>query len=40
MRVAPGARLVLFMPFSIEFIALTFALFKSGAVVVLIEPNR
>lgn len=37
--VHPGARLVLFVPFGWEFIALTFALFKAGAVVVLIDPG-
>lgn len=37
--VPTGARLVLFVPFSREFIALTFALFKAGAVAVLIDPG-
>ncbi len=37
--VQPGTRLVLMVPPSLEFIALTFALFKSGAVVVLIDPG-
>lgn len=35
----PGMKLVLFVPFSIEFIELTFALFKAGAVIVLIDPG-
>lgn len=35
----PGMKLVLFVPFSIEFITLTFALFKAGAVIVLIDPG-
>ncbi|WP_437204687.1 fatty acid CoA ligase family protein [Planctomicrobium sp. SH664] len=35
----PGMKLVLFVPFSIEFIVLTFALLKAGAVVVLIDPG-
>ena len=35
----PGMRMVLFVPFSIEFISLTFALFKAGAVIVLIDPG-
>jgi len=39
MGVAPGARLVLMVRPSIEFIALTFALFKAGAVIVLIDPG-
>jgi acyl-CoA synthetase (AMP-forming)/AMP-acid ligase II len=39
MGVEPGMRLVLFVRFSWEFIALTFALFKTGAVVVLIDPG-
>jgi olefin beta-lactone synthetase len=34
-----GMKLVLFVPFSIEFISLTFALFKTGAVIVLIDPG-
>jgi len=37
--VVPGAKLVLFVPFSIEFITLTFALFKAGVIVVLIDPG-
>lgn len=36
---APGMRLVLMVRPSLEFIALTFALFKVGAVVVLIDPG-
>jgi acyl-CoA synthetase (AMP-forming)/AMP-acid ligase II len=39
MGVVPGARLVLMVRPSLEFIALTFALFKAGAVVVLIDPG-
>ncbi len=37
--VVPGMRLVLMVRPSLEFIALTFALFKTGAVVVLIDPG-
>ncbi|MEX0585207.1 MAG: fatty acid CoA ligase family protein, partial [Pirellulales bacterium] len=37
--VAPGMRLVLFVPFSTAFIAWTFALMKAGVVVVLIDPG-
>ncbi len=37
--VAPGARIVLFVPFGREFIELTFALFKTGAIAVLIDPG-
>lgn len=37
--VEPGSRLVLMVKPSLEFIALTFALFKSGAVAVLIDPG-
>lgn len=37
--VGSGTRLVLFVPFSREFIALTFAILKTGAVVVLIDPG-
>ncbi len=37
--VKPGTRLVLMVRPSLEFIALTFAAFKSGAVVVLIDPG-
>ncbi len=39
MGVTPGTRLVLMVRPSLEFIALTFALFKAGAVVVLIDPG-
>jgi len=39
MGVNPGTRLVLMVRPSLEFIALTFALFKAGAVVVLIDPG-
>lgn len=39
MGVRPGMRMVLFVPFSSEFLALTFALFKSGATIVLIDPG-
>lgn len=35
----PGMKLVLFVPFSIDFVTLTFALFKAGAVIVLIDPG-
>ncbi|MCA8999870.1 MAG: AMP-binding protein, partial [Planctomycetaceae bacterium] len=35
----PGMKLVLFVPFSIEFVALTFALFKAGVTIVLIDPG-
>ncbi|MHC4880128.1 MAG: fatty acid CoA ligase family protein, partial [Planctomycetota bacterium] len=37
--VQPGSRIVLMVRPSLEFIALTFALFKTGAVVVLIDPG-
>ncbi len=37
--VQPGTRIVLMVRPSLEFIALTFALFKTGAVVVLIDPG-
>ncbi|MFQ5450225.1 MAG: fatty acid CoA ligase family protein [Nitrospinaceae bacterium] len=37
--VRPGARFLLLVPFSIEFISLTYALFKAGAVPVLIDPG-
>ncbi|MCA9046985.1 MAG: AMP-binding protein, partial [Planctomycetaceae bacterium] len=37
--VQPGQKLVLFVPFSIEFITLTFALFKVGVTIVLIDPG-
>ena len=39
MGVVPGARLVLMVRPSLEFIALTFALFKTGVVIVLIDPG-
>lgn len=39
MGVQPGHRMVLAVRPSLEFIALTFALFKAGAVVVLIDPG-
>ncbi len=34
-----GMKLVLFVPFGIDFVSLTFALFKAGAVAVLIDPG-
>ncbi|WP_437187349.1 fatty acid CoA ligase family protein [Planctomicrobium sp. SH668] len=34
-----GMKMVLFVPFGIEFVTLTFALFKAGAVIVLIDPG-
>ncbi len=37
--VNPGTRLALFVPMSIDFISLVFALFKAGAAVVLIDPG-
>src|SRR5262245_100756 len=37
--VTPGMKLVLFVPFSTEFVAWTFALLKAGVVVVLIDPG-
>ncbi|MBL8856862.1 MAG: AMP-binding protein, partial [Planctomycetaceae bacterium] len=37
--VTPGMKLVLFVPFSTEFIAWTFALLKAGVVAVLIDPG-
>ena len=37
--IAPGDRVLLMVPFGIEFITLTFALFKTGAVTVLIDPG-
>ena len=37
--VQPGCRMVLMVRPSLEFIALTFALFKAGAVIVLIDPG-
>jgi acyl-CoA synthetase (AMP-forming)/AMP-acid ligase II len=39
MGVLPGTRLVLLVRPGLEFIALTFALFKAGAVTVLIDPG-
>ena len=39
MGVGPGVRIVLMVRPSLEFIALTFALFKAGAVIVLIDPG-
>lgn len=39
MGVEPGMKLVLMVRPSLEFIALTFALFKAGAVIVLIDPG-
>ncbi len=39
MGINPGHRIVLMVRPGIEFIALTFALFKAGAVVVLIDPG-
>ena len=39
MGVGPGTRMVLMVRPSLEFIALTFALFKTGAVIVLIDPG-
>ncbi len=39
MGVTPGKRMVLFVPFSREFLSLTFALFKAGATIVLIDPG-
>ncbi len=37
--IAKGDRVLLLVPFSIDFITLTFALFKTGAVPVLIDPG-
>jgi olefin beta-lactone synthetase len=37
--VTPGTRLALLVPPSIDFISLVFALFKSGAVAILIDPG-
>src|SRR5580704_2091068 len=37
--VGPGTRLVLMVRFGIEFVALVFAAFKAGAVIVLIDPG-
>jgi acyl-CoA synthetase (AMP-forming)/AMP-acid ligase II len=39
MGVTPGTRLVLLVRPGLEFISLTFALFKAGAVIVLIDPG-
>ena len=39
MGVTPGTRLVLMVRPGLEFVALTFAVFKSGAVIVLIDPG-
>ncbi len=39
MGVRPGMRLVLMVPPSIDFISLTFAMFKAGVVTVLIDPG-
>lgn len=39
MGITPGTRIVLMVPPSLEFIALTFALFKAGAVIVLVDPG-
>jgi len=39
MGIAPGCRVLLMVPPGIEFIALTFALFKMGAVLILIDPG-
>ncbi|OGS10791.1 MAG: peptide synthase [Elusimicrobia bacterium RIFOXYA2_FULL_58_8] len=37
--ITPGLRVALMVPPSIEFVALTFALFRAGAVIVLIDPG-
>jgi olefin beta-lactone synthetase len=37
--IKPGMRLVLMVPHSIDFIALVFAVFKSGATAILIDPG-
>lgn len=37
--VNPGMRLALFVPFSIDFLLLTFGMFKAGATIVLIDPG-
>lgn len=37
--VRPGERVVLLVPFGVEFVALVYALFKVGAVLVLIDPG-
>ncbi len=39
MGITPGTRIVLMVRPSLEFISLTFALFKAGAVIVLIDPG-
>src|SRR5438874_2301054 len=39
MGVRPGMRLVLMVPPGIDFISLTFAMFKAGIVTVLIDPG-
>ncbi len=39
MGVTPGTRLVLMVRPSLEFISLTFALFKAGAIIVLVDPG-
>lgn len=39
MGVTPGTRLVLMVRPSLEYVALTFALFKAGAVTILIDPG-
>lgn len=39
MGVQPGTRLVLLVPPGIDFVALVFALFKAGAVIVMIDPG-
>ncbi len=38
-KVPPGARLVLFVPFSWEFITLTYALLRAGMTAVLVDPG-
>jgi len=37
--IKPGLRVALMVPPSLEFVALTFALFRAGAVIVLIDPG-
>jgi len=37
--VRPGTRLAMFVPFGIDFIALVYAIFKTGGVAVLIDPG-
>ena len=39
MGVRPGTRLILLVPPSINFVSLTFSIFKAGAVAVLIDPG-